>query len=112
MDDGLRKRVEAELVRAERARQAGQEGRARVCARRAAGWSLQGYFRRRTGRAAPENALDLLRWLQSDVEAPSHLRRAAERLTARLTQDHRLPHQEDPLDDARRIVNAYREGPE
>jgi HEPN domain-containing protein len=110
MDDELRGRVEAELSRAERARRAGQEGRARVCARRAAGWSLQGYYRRRTGRPAPANALDLLRWLQRDVEAPQHLRLAAGRLTARVTQDFRLPHQQDPLDDARRIVDAYGAG--
>ncbi len=110
MGGDLWARVEAELGRAETARRAGQEGKARVCARRAAGWSLQLYYRHRTGHPAPENALDLLRWLHNDVETPEPLRLAAGRLTARVTEDFRLPHREDALSDARRIIEAFSSG--
>ena len=107
MDETWRRRVEAELHRAERAREDGQEAKARVCARRAAGWSLQPYYHERTGFVPPANALELLRWFQTDEAAPLHLRHAAQRLTIRVTVGFRLPHVEDPLEDARRIVEAY-----
>ncbi|HET7012193.1 MAG TPA: hypothetical protein VFI11_15565 [Anaerolineales bacterium] len=107
MDLELREKVMAELERAGRARRRGNEGQARVCARRAAGWSLQAYYRLRTGQPSPESALSLLRWYRSDPTAPEPLRRAAERLTARVTEAFRLPHAEDPLRDACHIVEAH-----
>jgi HEPN domain-containing protein len=106
MDDELRRRIHAELARAERARDEGREGRARVCARRAAGWSLGGYYRERTGAPAPESAFELLRWYQDHAGVPSDLRAAARRLTSRVNEDFRLPHGEDPLEDARRLIEA------
>jgi hypothetical protein len=107
MDATWLAKIEGELARAEQARADGREGRARVCARRAAGWALRPYYVDRTGLAAPANALDLLRWFRSDAAAPTELRSAAERLTVRVTEDFRLPHNQDPISDARRIVSAY-----
>ncbi len=108
MNEPWRDRIDAELARADRARAEGREGLARVCARRAAGWALRAYYLHRTGRAAPTSALDLLRWFYGDAAAPAELRLAAARLTVRVTKDSRLPHAEDPLLDARRIVETYR----
>ena len=107
MDAAWRERIEAELAKAARARDDGREGLARVCARRAAGWALRDYYVERMGRPAPASALDLLRWLHADPSALPDLRRAAERLTVRVTEEHRLPHPEDPLSDARRIIEIY-----
>jgi len=107
MDATWLAKIDGELRRAERARADGREGLARVCARRAAGWALRTYYIDRTGLVAPANALDLLRWFRSDPAAPKELRSAAERLTVRVTEEFRLPHSEDPLSDARRIVSAY-----
>jgi hypothetical protein len=112
VDTDLLRRIRAELDKASSARRRGREGLARVCARRAAGWSLADYYRERTGRAAPTSAMDLLRWFQSDADAPSDLKGAAQRLTIRVTRDHQLPHDEDPLDDARRLMNAYARKPD
>jgi hypothetical protein len=107
MDDGHRRKVHAEIARAQTARRQGREGLARVSARRAAGWSLVGYYRQRTGQAAPENALDLLGWFQDEASASSGLRDAARRLTTRVTEEFRLPHDEDPLEDARRLIEVF-----
>jgi len=107
MDAAWRERIDAELAKATRARADGREGLARVCARRAAGWALRTYYVERMGQPAPASALDLLRWFHADPSASPELRHAAERLTVRVTEQHRLPHPEDPLTDARRIIEVY-----
>jgi HEPN domain-containing protein len=107
MDAAWRERIEAELAKAARARDEGREGLARVCARRAAGWALRAYYVERMGQPAPASAFDLLRWFHADPSASLELRHAAERLTVRVTEEHRLPHPEDPLSDARRIIEVY-----
>lgn len=99
-------RVERELHQAERFRADGQAGRARVCARRAAGWALGPVYRRQTGDEPPASALTLLRWYGDSPVAPDQLRRAARRLTTRVTHEHDLPHPEDPIDDARLLIEG------
>lgn len=96
-----------ELTRAQAARFQGQEGRARVCARRAAGWAASAYFRRVTGTAAPRSALSLLKWLQQAGTVDEEIRNAAMRLTEHVTPSFEQPFKEDPLEDARRIVDAF-----
>ncbi|MFV2044648.1 MAG: hypothetical protein ACC700_15615 [Anaerolineales bacterium] len=95
-----RARIEAELAYARAARKHGKEGRARVCARRAAGWAIAAHF--------PNNrqlgAYSLLHWLEGNTEVSLDLRSAAGRLTEQVTVDHELPHSEDPLEDAEMIV--------
>lgn len=93
-----RVRVQAELSYARAARAQGKEGRARVCARRAAGWAIAARYPELPQRSA----LSLLRWLQD--HGPAELQGAAGRLLAGVDEQHRLPHSEDPLEDAQRIV--------
>jgi hypothetical protein len=93
-------RIEAELAYARAARKKGKEGRARVCARRAAGWAIAAHHP--TG--LPGGALSHLRWLESNAEVSEDLRSAAGRLTDQVTEDHELPHSEDPIQDAELIV--------
>jgi hypothetical protein len=108
MTDPLRSRIEAELAYAAQARARGKEGRARVCARRAAGWAVGAYRNRTQGAADSERAaLSHLRWLRSQADLPRSLQQAASRLTDQVGEDHRLPHGEDPLQDARSIVEAF-----
>ena len=96
--------VEAELKAARRARQEGNEGKARVCARRAAGWSVALRFRQQFGDATTNNAMVLLEWLQRQSAIPAEYRQAAQRLTIRINEDHALPHEKDPIEDAVLIV--------
>ena len=98
--------VASELAMARAARQKGNEGMARVCARRAAGWAAAWHLARRTGRPFGVNAYDTLLLLARWQGAPPDLRAAARRLTTRITLDHRLPFDEDPLQDAEAIVRA------
>lgn len=98
-----------EMALAEKFRSQGLEGRARVCARRAAGWAVRSLYRRAEVGEPPSSVVALLRWYSSLARAPANLREAAGRLTVAVTPDHVLPHPQDPLDDARRIVNAMLE---
>jgi len=81
-------------------RAAGNEGRARVCARRAAGFALAASLRV----PGSPNAYQMLRQAAGLPGLSEVAHRAAARLCARVTETHRLPHVEDPLEDARLIV--------
>jgi hypothetical protein len=52
------------------------------------------------------NAYDLLLRAASTPGFSEGVREAAARLTVRITEDHQLPHAEDPLGDARLILVA------
>jgi hypothetical protein len=54
--------------------------------------------------------MTLLRWYRDLVGAPEPLRRAAGRLTTHVTHEHTLPHPEDPVEDARGLIEALRSG--
>ena len=99
-------RIEAELKFARSEQAKGNEGRARVCARRAAGWAVAAYWKQRLGAGPHPNAYHLLCWFQKLEDIPEDLRLAATRLTTRVTPTHELPHDEDPLEDAQAIVQA------
>jgi len=96
--------IEQELARARQARVEGNEGRARVCARRAAGLAIRAYDQRREGKQWDGDALTQLKRLQNDRAAPEGVRAAAARLTTKVDFDHRLPFAEDPVEDARGII--------
>jgi len=95
-------RVQAEMRDAYASRARGNEGRARVCARRAVGMALAGHW----SMGAGMNAYDLLLRAASSPGFAEGVREAAARLTVRVTEDHQLPHAEDPLGDARLILVA------
>jgi hypothetical protein len=102
----LGERVAAELARADGARQAGNHGQARVCARRAAGWALGGWP---TGQAGSQegnanNVYQRLRSAAADEALPLPVRLAAGRLTVRVDEAFSLPFDQDPADDAREII--------
>jgi len=97
-------RIRAELALSSRFRAEGRLGRARVCARRAAGWAIAHYYRRARGTPMPSSALVLLRLYRDDPAVPVGLRQAAARLIVPVGEDFRLPHDEDSTEDARRLV--------
>ncbi len=100
--------IDKELQMAEESRQKGNEGRARVCARRAAGIAIGFYFESLTKAFAPKSAYILLQWLSEQGQNDLEIRRAAQRLTVRVSPDHTLPHPEDPIADARLIIDALK----
>src|SRR5512139_1181527 len=89
--DGWRMELEAELARAEQARARGNEGRARVCARRAAGIAIREYLARQGKRAPSTSVYDLLNLLKEVPHLSPELKRAVDHLTVRVTEEFKLP---------------------
>ncbi|HUS84384.1 MAG TPA: hypothetical protein VMX56_04510 [Anaerolineales bacterium] len=110
----LKQTIRRELEDANRARIEGNEGQARVCARRAAGWAVSFMRSLTENREIESNAFDMLQWLAQHVDTADAVRAAAIRLTTHVSLDHTLPFQEDPLEDAGMIVEALLgvDGPE
>lgn len=100
----------AEIEEAEASRQRGNEGRARVSARRAAGKAIFAYRRVVLGKREPAlAAITLLRWLQQFNGSDDPMQEAAKRLIVHVNKDHELPHDQDPLQDARLIIAFVRD---
>jgi hypothetical protein len=99
-------RIEAELAHAEAARQDGFEGRARVCARRAAGIAIRAYAEKHQLDLPFSSAYDLLHALEHLPGIPEEARQAARILTERVDTDFNLPAEMDLIAETRRLVNA------
>jgi hypothetical protein len=98
------------LEAARQARAAGNEGRARTCARRAAGLAIRAYYQKCEGAGWGGDAMAQLSRLKADVAIPEALRAMATRLTTVVDFDHNLPFEDDLLLDARRIIDWLSEG--
>ena len=99
--------IVAELQMAATARSGGNEGKARVCARRAAGWAIRGWMERRGVRQRGQSAHRYLEGAKLDRSLPAHIRTAAAHLVIRINEDHVLPIDADVLDDARVLVDFF-----
>jgi HEPN domain-containing protein len=95
-----------ELKRAKTARARGNEGQARVCARRAAGIAIREYYARRGQSLRTPSAYDLLTLLGDDPRIPPDLKQAAAHLTLRVTEEFKLPVDVDLLDEARKLCEG------
>ena len=93
--------IRLEFEKAEAARAGGNEGRARVCARRAAGIALREYMLRQGLRPRSASAYDLLNMVKIDPQFPSHLRDTADPLTLRVDEEFKLPVNADLIAEAR-----------
>jgi hypothetical protein len=99
---------EFELAEAARAR--GNEGQARVCARRAAGLALREYFRRRGMVVRNPSAYEHLQEFLGIVDAPAELREIAGYLTLRVTEEFKLPIAIDLIKEARTLCERLLPG--
>lgn len=93
-------RIISELEKAESARQEGNEGMARVCARRAAGLVLGEYFSR-SGVNAPSSAYARLQYMLNRSENNSELHTILDHFLLRITKDHQLPVDADLIAEVR-----------
>lgn len=100
----LHDQVESELARAEKAHLEGLEGRARVCARRAAGFILRVYAQPYLDSPQPTNAYDLLQVVRDTPRFPGEVRRIAGLLLTRVNEDFELPDHTDLVAETRRLV--------
>ncbi len=98
--------IAQELERARRARESGNEGQARVCARRAAGLAIRAYYAHRGRLPSTSNAYDLLRLLAEDTQVSAETRARALRLTLRVTPEFKLPIEADLIQDAEELARS------
>jgi hypothetical protein len=105
MQEALRREMNAELENAERNRQAGNEGRARVCARRAAGIAARDFLTRHEVRARSSAYEALLALAEFPGLAPD-LQTVAAHLTTHLTGNFTLPIDVDLIVEARKLIGG------
>lgn len=102
-------RFEAELLQAEGARAAGNEGKARVCARRAAGIAIAAHFSRRGSTLPGASAYNHLRYLSEYSPLPEEVRQVALHFLVRTNPDHSLPIEVDLIEEARWLADKLSE---
>ena len=95
--------MDSEFEKAEQARARGNEGQARVCARRAAGLAIREYLTRRGIRPPSVSAYDLLNLLKDDSSLSPDLKLIADHLTLRVTEEFKLPVDVDLVAEARKF---------
>ena len=98
--------LEIEFDRAQAARERGNEGQARVCARRAAGVAIREYYARRGQSFRTPSAYDLLNRLTEEPRVSPDLKQAAAYLTLRVTEEFKLPVDVDLLEEARKLCEG------
>ena len=103
--------IESELANAELARRAGNEGRARVCARRAAGAAARAYLTHRGQQLRNSSAYTALQALADFPGLSPDLRTAALHLTTPLTEEFKLPVEADLIADARKLIGELDDKP-
>ena len=102
--------IQSELEKAEQARRGGNEGQARVLARRAAGLAARRYLAQRGAPPPNASAYDVLHRLAADPALSPEMKDRAARLTQRVDEQFRLPAGVDLIEDARRLCEALLEG--
>ncbi len=98
--------IQAEFDRAEQARARGNEGQARVCARRAAGIAARHYLSRHGAPPRTSSAYDLLQLIANDPALSQGTRDAATHLTLRVDEEFKLPAGLDLIAEARALCDA------
>jgi hypothetical protein len=103
-------RVQRELLAAEAARANGNEGMARVCARRAAGWTVQAFLGTQGIDLGTPDVLKHFRYLLNDRNLPPEARPILEHLLQPKIkddpeQDSRWPLEIDLVSEARQLFS-------
>jgi hypothetical protein len=100
----VKQKIAGELARGEAARTQGFEGRARVCARRAAGMAIREYLEMRGASGAGTSAYDLLLEFRDHPEIGPEIHKSAGYLVERVNEAFELPGDVDLLAEAGRLV--------
>ena len=98
--------IEKELAMAEAALREANEGKARVCARRAVALAAEASLERFPWPGWRGDAMHHLRQIQQEESFPLPIRQAAERLSTKIAQQDRAPFTSNPIADAKLII-AY-----
>lgn len=105
MINGVRlEQIEKELAMAEAALREANEGKARVCARRAVALAAEASLERFPRPGWRGDAMHHLRQIQQEESFPLPIRQAAERLSTKITQRDTAPFTSNPIADAKLII--------
>ncbi len=96
--------IEQELTAAEAAQHNGNDGKARVCVRRAVARATEAWIARLSFPRWHGDAMAHLRHIQQNASFPLPIRQAAERLSTSVTRQHATPFTTDPVADAKLII--------
>ena len=96
--------VEREFATARQAAAVGNDGMARVCARRAAGEAIAFWLQFNERPGWRPDAMSRIRHLEADPSFPPDVRAAAMRLMARVTKEFASPSSTDPIEDSNVII--------
>ena len=107
--EGSRLHVEKEMLLAKQSRLEGNEGRARVCARRAAGAAAQAYLHRQDPKDQERNAIQSLLELMDYRDVPERVQSAINWLVTRVNEDHILPGDVDLIEEAMIVIQYLKE---
>jgi len=99
-----RLQIKEELLLAKQSRLEGNEGRARVCARRAAGAAVKEYLEREGITDKQENAIQSLIILEQLDKLPTRVQKAVSLLVQRVNLDHNLPPEVDLIHEAEVVI--------
>lgn len=97
--------IKIELATAEAALREANEGKARVCARRAVALASEDWLDRYPQNDWGGDAMHHLRQIQQEESFPLTIREAAERLSTKVTDRETAPFTSDPISDARLIID-------
>lgn len=102
--EGPRLQIKEELLLAKQSRLEGNEGRARVCARRAAGAAVKEYLQKKGITQKQENAIQSLLILGQMEMVPTRVQMAVELLVQRVNSDYSLPPEVDLIQEAGVVI--------
>ena len=96
--------IKEELLLAKQSRLEGNEGRARVCARRAAGAAVKERLVKMGITQKQENAIQSMLILAQKETLPARVQEAIDWLVQRVNQDHNLPLEVDLIHEAGVVI--------
>ena len=99
-------RIEHELTAAQEAQRVGNDGKARVCCRRAAGQALTWWCTKYPRPHWKPDALSQLIFLKDEQLFSEDVRNAAHRLTVKISGNFEYSISANPIEDARTIIGA------
>ena len=102
--EGPTLQVQEELLLAKQSREEGKEGRARVCARRAAGAAAQGYNLQVGYDDRAGNVLESLQAMKQTVNLPERVEKAIDCLLLKVDPDYNLPLDVDLITEAEIVI--------
>ncbi len=101
-----RLKIESELLQAEQARAQGYTGRARVCARRAAGIAAREYLNFMGIAYNDPSAVAVLELLRRAENSPAPIKMPIDYLLMRVDTDYNLPVDVDLIEQAKTLISV------